>query len=79
MQVKLKTLVYLGAIINLILYVVIAVCAYYKGYDKALQDVKAQINLDKKTLQNHAKDVKTIRSEPTDSVIIRLNKNLGTD
>lgn len=53
--------------------------AYNVGYKTAKAEVQAQTNMDKKTLDNHAKEIQNIRSESDSSANARLRKNLLTN
>lgn len=52
---------------------------YRNGYNQAKLDMQTKINLDKSTLDNHAKTLKIIHSESDTNVVRRLRRNLGTD
>jgi len=49
------------------------------GYNRAKEEQKANINLDKKKLENHAKQMQNIDSESANDANRRLRKNLGSD
>lgn len=57
--------------------------AWYKGdkhgYNRAKEEQKTQVNLDKKKLENHEKELKNIDSESTNDANNRLRENLRSN
>ena len=66
-------------LLNLLVNVGLFYWGYKKGYKAAETNIKAQTNMDKKILDNHAKELQTIHSESSDSVKSRLDKNLRSN
>ena len=76
-----KTIKLIIGIVFLIIAYSISLCylSYKIGYATARDEAKAKINMDKKTLDNHGKILKTIYSESDSAVSARLKKNIGTN
>lgn len=57
--------------------------AWYKGdkhgYNRAKEEQQAKIKLDKKTLDKHEKELKTISTESSNDANNRLRKNLQSN
>jgi hypothetical protein len=74
-----RTTKIINAVIHFLYVFTLTYVADSCGYNRAKEEQQAQINLDKKTLKNHAKEINTIHTESDSSANNRLRKNLRSN